>query len=191
MPNYSKVDFTQLSENELINFILFRYHQQIRGLFGVIGDLFSKPKEVFNISHSRFEKLKKSYERFQSCLEKHLHHEENIVFPFAIQMREILDAKKQGSYFGVSITVNSLRILEEEHQELNHQLNNIKLLSDYFHVDSHFNAHAALLYSSLKEFCNEFQYHFALEDEVLYPKLLTLENQLLQYSSGQSTYHFE
>jgi len=191
VPNYSKVDFNQLSENELIHFILFRYHQQIRSMFGVISELFSKPSELFNLVPDRFLKLKKSFELFQCYVEKHLQHEESIVFPFASQMREILDAQKKDSYIGVNITVNSIRILKEEHQELIHQLDNIKLLSDYFHIEKGFNAYATLLYSALKEFCNEFRNHFDLEDRILYPKLLTLENELLQLTKGQTTYHFE
>lgn len=191
MPNYSKVDFNQLNENELIHFILFRYHQQIRSLFGVIGELFSKPNEVFNLAPQRIEKLKKTFDFFRNCVEKHLHHEENIVFPFALQMREILDNRKMDHFFGVSITVNSLRILENEHIELTQQLENIKLLCDSFHIEKGLNAHVALLYSALKEFSIGIGYHFQLEDQVLYPKLLALENELLQYSNSQINYQFE
>lgn len=184
---YSKVDFSKLNESEIIHFILTRYHQEVRSLFELIGDLFNRKSEIYQIPDETFLKIKKAFHLFQLSLEKHLHHEENIVFPFAQQMYEIFLKPNSKEYPYVSITVNSIRILANEHNELKFQLENIKNLVDEFQLTSYDNANKSLLYSALKEFYNSFNEHFKLEDEILFPKLLKLETELLTRSGSNPT----
>jgi regulator of cell morphogenesis and NO signaling len=179
VPYYSNVDFSKLNESEIIHFILTRYHQEVRSLFELIGDLFNRKAEVYLIPNETFLKIKKAFHLFQLSLEKHLHHEENIVFPFAQQMYEILSKPNSIEYAYISITVNSIRILANEHNELKFQLENLKHLADEYQLTSYDNANKSLLYSALKEFHNSFNSHFKLEEEILFPKLIELENKLL------------
>jgi len=104
--------------------------------------------------------------------------EEIILFPY---IKKILNLKEKGGYvtrppFG---TVNNpIRMMETEHELVGNIFKEIdKLTNNYTPPDSACNTFKAL-YAKLEEFENDLHQHIHLENNILHPKAIQLENEL-------------
>jgi regulator of cell morphogenesis and NO signaling len=112
-------------------------------------------------------------------LEGHMMKEERVLFPQIKQM--VLTLKENSKYFQATFGTiqNPTRMMEYEHTSAGDNLYQIReLSSNYTHPDEACNTFKAL-YSELKEFEEDLHKHIHLENNILFPKSITLETELL------------
>jgi regulator of cell morphogenesis and NO signaling len=170
-PNDWQLDF-------LVDYIINNHHQYVRRMIPVITLHADKVASVHGKNHPETLRIADLFLAVREELEMHMMKEERILFPQIKQM--VLTQKENSQFFPPPFGTiqNPIRMMEFEHTSAGDALSQIKELSNnYTHPDDACNTFKAL-YSELKEFEEDLHKHIHLENNILFPKSIELENQL-------------
>jgi regulator of cell morphogenesis and NO signaling len=103
--------------------------------------------------------------------------EEQILFPV---IKELVAGKKKSVKTAIPFGTlrNPIRVMEEEHEGAGEDMENIRRLSNNFTVPADACFSYRLLYKQLEEFEQDLHQHVHLENNILFPKAIALENEL-------------
>jgi regulator of cell morphogenesis and NO signaling len=164
----------------LVDYIVNNHHQYVRRMIPVISLHADKVASVHGKNHPETLKIADLFLAVREELEIHMMKEERILFPQIKQM--ILTQKEKGQYFAPPFgsIQNPIRMMEYEHTSAGDALSQIRELSNnYTHPEDACNTFKAL-FSELKEFEEDLHKHIHLENNILFPKSIELEIQLMQ-----------
>ncbi len=171
-PNDWQLDF-------LVDYIVNNHHQYVRRMIPVISLHTDKVASVHGNHHPETLQIADLFLAVRDELEGHMMKEERILFPQIKQM--VLNQKENSQFFPPPFGTikNPIRMMELEHTNAGDALSKIKKLSDgYTPPEDACNTFKAL-YSELKEFEEDLHKHIHLENNILFPKSIDLETELL------------
>ena len=163
----------------LVDYIMNNHHQYVRRMIPVITLHADKVASVHGKNHLETIKIADLFLAVREELEMHMMKEERILFPQIKQM--ILNQKENSQFFPPAFGTiqNPIRMMEYEHTNAGDALYQIRELSNnYSHPEDACNTFKAL-YSELKEFEEDLHKHIHLENNILFPKSIDLESQLV------------
>ncbi|HSW55436.1 MAG TPA: iron-sulfur cluster repair di-iron protein [Ignavibacteriaceae bacterium] len=163
----------------LVDYIMNNHHQYVRRMIPVITLHADKVASVHGKNHLETIKIADLFLAVREELEMHMMKEERILFPQIKQM--ILNQKENSQFFPPAFGTiqNPIRMMEYEHTNAGDALYQIRELSNnYAHPEDACNIFKAL-YSELKEFEEDLHKHIHLENNILFPKSIDLESQLV------------
>lgn len=163
----------------LVDYIMNNHHQYVRRMIPIISLHADKVASVHGKNHPETIKIADLFLAVREELEIHMMKEERILFPQIKQM--MLTQNENGQFFPPPFGTiqNPIRMMEYEHISAGDALYQIRELSDnYVHPDDACNTFKAL-YSELKEFEEDLHKHIHLENNILFPKSIALEAELL------------
>jgi len=172
-------DFNSWDLDFLVDYIINTHHKYVASANELIIQYSDKVASVHGENHPQVLKINTLFHSLVKELQMHMHKEEMILFPF---IKQIAVAKKNKTqlvpgHFG-SIQ-NPINMMETEHDGAGNVIKEIKELTNNFtpHADA-CNTFKAL-YSKLEEYQNDLFQHIHLENNILFPKAIQLEKQLL------------
>jgi regulator of cell morphogenesis and NO signaling len=171
-PNDWQLDF-------LVDYIINNHHQYVRRMIPVISLHADKVASVHGKNHPETLKIADLFLEVREELESHMMKEERILFPQIKQM--VLTQKENSQFFPPPFGTiqNPIRMMENEHTSAGDALSQIRELSkNYTHPEDACNTFKAL-YSELKEFEEDLHKHIHLENNILFPKSIILESELI------------
>lgn len=163
----------------LVEYILNNHHQYVRRMIPVITLHADKVASVHGKNHPETLRIADLFLAVREELEMHMMKEERILFPQIKQM--VLTQKENSQFFPPAFgsIQNPIRMMEFEHSNAGDALYQIRQLSNnYSHPEDACNTFKAL-YSELKEFEEDLHKHIHLENNILFPKSIELESELL------------
>lgn len=171
--DYDKWDLTFLSQY-ITNF----HHSYVRRSLPKITTHMEKVMNAHSSHHPFLEKVQDSFFAVAAELKNHMFKEESILFP-AIKSME--DTKKSGeklnsNRFG-SIR-NPISMMEREHSSAGNELSEMRKLTGNYNPPSEACPTFVLLYKELDEFERDLHKHIHLENNILFPKAIDLEDAL-------------
>lgn len=110
---------------------------------------------------------------------EHCKSEELTFFPYIKKLLDVKHSKSNFSSHQISLIKNPIRVLENEHRDSLQALNELKELTENFHAIEGEEAYNQLM-EALKTFNRNLHLHFHIENNLLFPKLLEIENVLTQ-----------
>jgi len=110
---------------------------------------------------------------------EHCKSEELTFFPYIKKLLDVKNSKSNFSSHQISLIKNPIRVLENEHRDSLQALNELKELTENFHAIEGEEAYNQLM-EALKTFNRNLHLHFHIENNLLFPKLLEIENVLTQ-----------
>jgi regulator of cell morphogenesis and NO signaling len=163
----------------LVDYVINNHHQYVRRMIPVISLHADKVASVHGNNHPETLRIADLFLAVREELEMHMMKEERILFPY---IKELHSAKQNN----IELTPppfdsiqNPIRMMELEHTSAGDALYQIKELSNnYAHPDDACNTFKAL-YSELKEFEEDLHKHIHLENNILFPKSIKLETELM------------
>jgi len=167
----------------LVDYIMNNHHQYVRRMIPVITLHADKVASVHGKNHPETLQIADLFLAVREELQMHMMKEERILFPQIKQM--VLTQKENSQYFSPPFgsIQNPIRMMEFEHTSAGDALYQIRELSkNYSHPDDACNTFKAL-YSELKEFEVDLHKHIHLENNILFPKSITLEAELLGHKN--------
>jgi regulator of cell morphogenesis and NO signaling len=173
----SKADQWEL--DFLVDYIMQKHHQYVKRMIPVISLHSDKVASVHGKNHPETIHIADLFLAVRAELESHMMKEERILFP---QIKLMASVQKENTQFfppAFGTIQNPIRMMEFEHTSAGDAMYKIRELSkNYSHPDDACNTFKAL-YSELKEFEEDLHKHIHLENNILFPKSIELETELL------------
>jgi regulator of cell morphogenesis and NO signaling len=120
-------------------------------------------------------------QRLMKEIPPHMKKEEEVIFPY---IKQIYHAwRHQESY--ASLLVRTLRkpveeVMQSEHETVGKQLNRMREITNHYSPPANACLTHKVTYAKLQELDNDLVQHIHLENNILFPKAIALEKELLQ-----------
>ncbi|MFD1185689.1 iron-sulfur cluster repair di-iron protein [Pontibacter rugosus] len=175
-----ETDFGSWELPFLADYIVNMHHKYVREAIPALYEYTTKIARVHGKNHPELLELAKHFVNVANELEAHMPKEERVLFPFIKQLDE---AKKQGikldkPAFG-SIQ-NPINMMEMEHEAAGDELEAIRELTDNYTLPADACATYTVAFKKLQEFEEDLHRHIHLENNILFPKALELEKEVLK-----------
>jgi regulator of cell morphogenesis and NO signaling len=159
--------FTDAPLGVLLDHIVSRYHTVLREDLPRLGRMADKVAEVHGSRHPELRELADVYRKLHNELTPHLATEEERVFP---ALRRVAEPSAAGED-----VQGALHALEEEHDRAGAALARLRALSGGFAVPEDGCTTYRALYEGLARFERELHEHVHLENNVLFPRVVSLQ----------------
>lgn len=162
----------------LADYIINTHHAYAKKSLPDIRGYAAKVARVHGNNHPELLPIHQLVEAINAEFTVHMIKEEQILFP---SIKELAAAKNNGSsserqsFGSVSGPIN---MMEMEHETTAKNMEKIRMLSNNYAMPADACASYSLLYRMLAEFEEDLHIHVHLENNILFPKALALENEL-------------
>jgi regulator of cell morphogenesis and NO signaling len=164
----------------LIDYIINVHHYYISENFPVLGKELVEFAEEHKKKYPVYLDLCKEFEILSNDLLPHIRHEEVSIFPYLRQVAHAYDRKDSYARLLVKTMRRPLaRMINDEHEMLASTMHKFRqLTNNYNHPANACTTHKVIL-SKLRDLDNDLAQHIYLENQVLFPKILDMEKELL------------
>lgn len=162
----------------LIDYIINNHHSYVNKMLPVIYAHSQKVATVHGANHPETKEIAKVFSAVNQEMKHHMMKEEKILFP---HINHLVGTKKERMkaerpYFGT--IKNPIAMMENEHQSAGDGMNQIRKLANNFMPPEDACQTYSILFKELKEFEEDLHRHVHLENNILFPKAVELEEQL-------------
>lgn len=168
--------FGQWDVRFLIDYILINHHNYLKTEMPVISALMNKTTQAHGNNHPELATITHLFNGLKSELEAHMVKEERILFPFIKQLISASEGSTKIEGFHCGHIEQPIQAMEYEHISAGESLEQIRKLSKDFTVPEDACNTFRLAYTKLAEFDADLRQHIHLENNILFPKARTLEN---------------
>lgn len=178
LPNNAH-DFNSWDLDFLADYIINTHHKYVAEANELIIQYSDKVAKVHGHHYTEVVEINRLFHAIANELNAHMHKEEMMLFPF---IKQIAQAKKSGeplaqSPFGT--VQNPINMMESEHDGAGDIIKEIAELSNNFTPPAEACNTFRALYAKLEEYQNDLFQHIHLENNILFPKAVQLEQELL------------
>lgn len=186
MSHFRHINFQWIREEDLLDFIEQKHHAYSRNMLELITKNF---RSVFNSKRNITEELEDTYNillQLQEQVSKLIEMEEHSLFPFIRKLLEVNNEPEPLRFLNVNLTGSTIRSIRDDHSRVIALLHSLrKLTNNYKAPDDAAEIHK-LVFAELEEFDQDFIQHLHREKEYLFPKIISLEKEVVQRSGKAS-----
>lgn len=170
-------DFSSWSAGFLADYIVQTHHAYITRSIPLIFEYTQKVSRVHGGRNPETVETAKIFERLIEDLKPHRIKEEQVLFPYIRQMEKAVQTG--GSVHGPFGTVkNPVNMMEHEHELIGELMLEIRHSTHEFTVPDHACNSYRYAYAKLQEFEADLNQHIHLENNILFPMAIQLEQEL-------------
>lgn len=162
----------------LADYIVNTHHRYVKKNLPDIKTYSNKVMRVHGNHHPELIKVNELVQAIEAELTPHMAKEEQILFPY---IKDMVVAQKNGTIerraFGT--VGNPVKMMEMEHDIVGKLMGDIRVLTDGYLLPADACASYSLLYRLLSEFEDDLHLHIHLENNILFPKAIILEKELI------------
>ncbi len=178
--NENALRFNEWELDFLVDYIINNHHQYVRNSIPVISAHAEKVAQVHGKHHPETIEINKIFSIVYKDLKQHLMKEEEILFPY---IKYLVKVKNNGSkperpYFGT--IKNPINMMESEHTSTGDNLFNIRNMTNNYSLPADACTTYSTYYKELKEFEEDLHKHVYLENSILFPKAIKVEEKIFQ-----------
>ena len=166
-------DWNAAPLGELVEHIVNKHHAYVKSETPRLQALIAKVVGVHGKNHPELERVQIAFSELANELAAHLMKEEQILFPYLKQM-----AGGNGcgpSCFGT--VQNPIRMMMFEHDNAGAKLREMRSATNHYALPADACFSYATLFSALGEFEQDLHQHIHLENNILFPRAIALEQQ--------------
>ena len=172
------LDFQNASLPELIEHILETHHVFTKNEMDRLQSLVNKVLSAHGGNHPELVHLSELWLQLCSDLKPHMFKEEQILFPYIVAMAQAADQNQAQPFAPFGTVNNPVRVMMREHDTAGQILRELRALTSDYKVPPDACISYQTLYAALENFEKDLHQHIHLENNVLFPKALDLENGL-------------
>jgi regulator of cell morphogenesis and NO signaling len=169
-----------LALDELCNYIVKRHHSYVKSNIPFLKESLDKICNVHGANHPELFEIRKLFNESAGELTMHMQKEEIILFPY---IQKITGAENGGSQISrpaFGSVVNPIKMMISEHETEGARFDKIAEISKNYKIpDDACTTYKATL-NRLKDFEGDLHRHIHLENNILFPKAIVLENELIK-----------
>lgn len=167
------VPYDEWTPDFLADYIVNTHHSYVKKS---IPDLLAYTKKIMQVHGHSHPELTEVYELTKSVadeLTEHMVDEETILFPY---VKELVKADKNTALSNEKIA--SITEMEAEHDAVGRMMEKIRLITKEYTLPADSCASYALTFKLLQDFENDLFLHIHLENNILFPKMIKLQDDL-------------
>ena len=170
-PDNWKLDF-------LIGYIINNHHSYVNRMLPVISVHTQKVASVHGENHPETKKIAEIFASINNEMRHHMMKEEKILFPHILKLVALSGNRDEKNipYFGT--IKNPIAMMEAEHESAGGGMSEIRKLSNNFTPPTDACETYKISFKELKEFEEDLHRHVHLENNILFPKAIDLEERL-------------
>lgn len=176
--NESKPDFQRLSPAELIKYILDTHHVFTKTEMARLEPLTAKVVSAHGENHSELLAVKTLLRQLCDDLTHHMFKEEQVLFPFIVKLEQSRLQDRRAPFAPFGTVNNPIRMMMMEHDTAGEILREVRLLTSDFTVPADGCLSYQTLYQALEAFEQDLHQHIHLENNILFPKAIGLEQSM-------------
>jgi regulator of cell morphogenesis and NO signaling len=163
----------------IVDYIMNNHHKYVRYMIPIITAHTEKVAGAHASDHPEMKEVAKIFSVVYKELKQHMMKEEEILFPYIKYLIKVSkgEAKFEKPYFGR--VGNPINLMELEHQSVGESMYSIRKLTNNYTPSSDACDIYKVCLKELKEFEEDHHKHVHLENNVLFPKAVLLEEQLI------------
>ncbi len=173
-------DFQNTSLPELITHILDTHHVFTKSEMDRLQLLADKVLNAHGGNHPELVHLDELLTRLCDDLKPHMFKEEQILFPYINALVQAADQNRAVPFAPFGTVKNPIRMMTMEHDTAGEILRELRALTSDYKVPADACISYQTLYQALENFEKDLHQHIHLENNLLFPKALELENALNQ-----------
>jgi regulator of cell morphogenesis and NO signaling len=174
----SGLDCGRLTAAQLIKHILDTHHVYTRGEMQRLEGLVEKVVHAHSANHPELLSMRDLLQQLFAELKGHMFKEEQILFPFLIQLQESRSQNRPAPFAPFGTVNNPVRMMMFEHDHAGDILRELRKLSRGYRVPEDACASYRAFYEALAAFEQDLHQHIHLENNILFPKAIALEANL-------------
>lgn len=171
-------DFESLNIGLLTDYIIQTHHQYVYKTIPDILPLAQKVVELHGKTHSELAIIQSLFQQISNELLLHMKKEELVLFPYIKKMTQAESDGKgvdEPPFGSIRIPIS---VIETEHETAGFILKRLSQLSNNYTPPEDTCNTFRVLYDKLKEFDDDLHRHVHLENDILHPKAIALEQLL-------------
>jgi regulator of cell morphogenesis and NO signaling len=172
------VKFEEWEPDFLTDYIINNHHLYIRNTAPYISGLAEKVVSAHGSNHPEVIQIRNIFAALSKDLNRHLMKEEQILFPYIKNLVKIKNDKSKFEPPYFSSVANPIKMMEAEHTSAGDEMYEIRKLSNNYLPPKDACNTFKIMYKKLKEFEEDLHRHVFLENNILFPKAIALEEKL-------------
>ncbi|MBK7665977.1 MAG: iron-sulfur cluster repair di-iron protein [Sphingobacteriaceae bacterium] len=171
-------NFDEWSLEFLVDYILNTHHEYVKKSIPVLLGYTSKVAKVHGGHHPEVIAIAQKFDEAAEELNEHMCKEEQILFPYIKQLVLAKSNNLKTPYTAFGSVKNPIHMMEHEHDAVGDIFKEIRELSNNYTPPEDSCATYKVSYLKLKEFEEDLHQHIHLENNILFPKSISIESQL-------------
>jgi regulator of cell morphogenesis and NO signaling len=175
----SATDYKSWPINLLADYIEKKHHRYVEEKILEIKPYLDKISRVHGARHPELFQIKEQFRAAAGELAAHMKKEEFILFPFVRKMMKAKTERLKVSAPHFGTVQNPVEMMMDEHSVEGERFSNIETLSNnYTPPEDSCNTYK-VTFALLKEFEQDLHLHIHLENNILFPKAIAMEKELI------------
>lgn len=171
-------EFANASLPDLITHILNTHHVFTKSELERLQSLTNKVVAAHGANHPELIELCELFQKLSADLKPHMFKEEQVLFPYMMAMAQAAEQKHAAPFAPFGTVNNPIRMMMREHDTAGEILRDIRALTSDYKVPADACISYQTLYQALEDLEKDLHQHIHLENNILFPKALAMENTL-------------
>jgi regulator of cell morphogenesis and NO signaling len=172
------IDFQKATLRELIDHILEKHHVYTKDEMLRLEPLMAKVISVHGGNHAELNELGALFQQICADLKPHMFKEEQVLFPHVLEMERSVLENRPAPFAPFGTVKNPVRMMMMEHDTVGDLLRELRASSSNYTVPADGCISYQTLYQALEAFEQDLHQHIHLENNILFPRAVELEQTL-------------
>ena len=177
VPGNSSMNFQKWPLDLLADYIEKKHHRYILQNSPAIIQFLDKLCKVHGGRHPELYEINQEFNESAQELKAHMKKEEMILFPYVRKLVSLKVNPDEHNHPGFGNVQNPIRMMMQEHEVEGERFRKMSLLSNGYTAPEDGCTTYRVCYYMLKDFENDLHLHIHLENNILFPKAIELENE--------------
>ncbi len=171
-------EHARLEQQALVEHIISTHHVFTRYELARLARLIEKVVSVHGMRHPELFQVQEIFLRLYDDLAPHLVKEENVLFPYIIEMAKALRSGSHWESPCFDTVQNPARMMSVEHETAGELLSLLRKVTSNYTVPADACISYQTLYRALADFESDLHQHIHLENNILFPRAIQMEARL-------------
>lgn len=163
----------------LIDFIVKNHHGYVTRMIPVLYAHTQKVASVHGVRHPEVIQIAARFDGIARDFQQHMQKEELVLFPFIKELARSKEGGQRATPPPFGSLQNPIQMMEAEHQAAGDEMRTIRELSGGYAPPGDACTTYRITYQELRDFEVDLHQHVHLENNILFPKAILLESELL------------
>lgn len=162
----------------LTNYIINVHHKYVNENLPLLYEFTQKIARVHGGNHPELLQVAENFSAVAEELSAHMMKEERILFPYVIQLYSSYKKKEEATPSPFGTVRNPIRMMEMEHESAGALLKEMRQVTNNYALPVDACNTYTVTFKKLDEFENDLHQHIHLENNILFPRAIQLEEEM-------------